>query len=396
MIDACELTIDRPVQEGSQLRYSATFRSPRQEPTTFWYSIDQGFQDAIAARADPFVLGSLLQAMRVGLPLRVRGAPVSTSLLANLEEFQQAWEGWRQLHPIEIVPEDGEQDEDAARAAIAGFSGGVDSAFTVYRHRTGRCGRRRRPLEAALMVHGFDIPLDDPEGFQAASRRARRMLDSLNLELITVETNVRVMHPDWEDFHGLALASALTLLSRRFGAGLIAGSGSYPSLVIPWGSNPVTDWMMGSRTFGIIHDGAGATRLDKVRLLAGWKAAVENLRCCWIGLPRDRNCGQCLKCVLTLLMFRCLNVEPLCFDAPATPEVIRRALENYPLDPFSRQDVQDILKVATVRNITEPWVPVLRRALRRRPLTRRLRHLPARLAKTLTGRKLSRPLDIDS
>ena len=74
--------------DGS-MRVSAELRSPRRAEEELWYELDQGDQRAVVARADPFVVASLVLAMHEGCDLDVRGAPVSRSLLRNLEAFQQ-------------------------------------------------------------------------------------------------------------------------------------------------------------------------------------------------------------------------------------------------------------------------------------------------------------------
>ncbi|BAP57501.1 hypothetical protein THII_3204 [Thioploca ingrica] len=53
---------------------------------------------------------------------------------------------------------------------ITPFSGGVDSCFTVYRHHYGIGSRLQRHLTTAVMAHGLDIPLHQPEVFENAKR----------------------------------------------------------------------------------------------------------------------------------------------------------------------------------------------------------------------------------
>lgn len=192
-----------------------------------WYQLPEQYMPWITTSADPFVIGSLFQVMQQGCPLRVHSA-VSPSLLANLEEFQAIWSAWRpkHLHPVEISADLEQEPEAGSRGdqAIASFSGGVDSCFTAYRHRTNQCGRQHRELCAGLMVHGFDIPLAD-DSFEKALKKSAMMMQSIGMECIPMATNFReVSTIDWEDSFGTGIASCLHILGSRFSTGIIASS----------------------------------------------------------------------------------------------------------------------------------------------------------------------------
>jgi hypothetical protein len=241
---------------------------------------------------------------------------------------------------------------------IACFSGGIDSAYSLYQ--LAKNGLEQTGLQpAALMVHGFDIPLQDGEGFKQAVIRSRRMVDSLHVPLILMQSNIRSAFRSWSTSFGCCVAAALTVLSGKFVRGLIAGHGRHLSQ-IPWGSTPLTDPLLGSSDFPIIHDGA-ATRLDKVRALCDWPAALENLRFCWQLKPASGNCGQCTKCILTAIEFRCAGVEPACFAAPVSDQAIIDALERYEPSPVSDIFFQEALDACLAAGMTEPWIPSLQR-----------------------------------
>jgi hypothetical protein len=213
------------------------------------------------------------------------------------------------------------------------------------------------------MAHGFDIPHEDKEGFRKASERSEQMLQSLNVPLILMQTNVRAIFGDWELSHGAAAAAALTLLSRKFSTGLIPSSATYHLPLIPWGSNPLTDPMLGSDSFEIAHDGARASRLSKVRALCGWPDATERLRFCFMNTPPDGNCGRCMKCILTALEFKCANVDPGCFAEPVTEEVIIEALDRYEPNPIGDVLFREVLTTALSQQRTEAWVPRLEKVV---------------------------------
>lgn len=371
----CDLQILDPVTVDDRVERAAILGLPGRRGQRIWFSVEERHRALLSDRADPFVLAALRHAVRRGRSLHVRGAPTSPSLLANLEELQLAWRQWHGTHPVELESDEVAEGAPSDAGALVAFSGGVDSAYTLYGHGAGRAGRRSTPLSAAVMVHGFDIPLDDVDGFAGASARARRMTDSLGVELVSVSTNVRTLNRPWPNFHGPALAATLTLLSARSSAGLIASSGSYFPLVLPWGSNPISDPLLGSESFAIRHDGAGATRTEKLQALASWPEAMDSLRVCWSGPRNDRNCGTCRKCVTLALMCRSLGIEPRFFDGPISERAIMTTVRRAPDDEHTAEYRRLTLEAATRRGIDERWVRSTRWTLRRHRLRRAWREL---------------------
>ena len=259
----CGLSVNAPTVDNGIVHCSAQLSIPGSEPQEVWFRLPSQHLSDVTRRADPFIIAALFPAIQSGRALHVTGAAASRSLLRNLTEFQNVWRAWRGLNVIKI---DAETEPDGGAIdgpSLACFSGGIDSAFTIYRYAGKRRDRRAHAGLTALMVHGFDIPADDTEGFRRAAERAQRMLESLDVPVIVMRTNVRTIFPDWELSHGTAVAAALTLLSGKFSTGLIPSTGTYHLPLIPWGSTPLTDPMLGSRNFDIFHDGAGASRLRK-------------------------------------------------------------------------------------------------------------------------------------
>ena len=170
-------------------------------------------QPALTDSCDPFVLPAVFLAMQRKANLVVHGQ-VSPSLLKNLAEFQTAWASWRPgvYTPVEIsADEERECQLGPERGVLAAFSGGMDSTFTVWRHHNGLAGRQSLKIQAGLMLHGFDIPLNQPEAFARAAHKARLLLDSLGIKLITLVTNLKKSEVNFNDAHPALLASCMML-----------------------------------------------------------------------------------------------------------------------------------------------------------------------------------------
>ncbi|MGQ4647675.1 hypothetical protein [Lyngbya aestuarii] len=342
---------------------SVAIEFPNQSRTYLWYQVPVEYSSLISSNCDQFVVATVMLAMSCSADLVVHGT-VSPSLLNNLAEFQATWACWlpKRYQPIEIKPEAERETTrvNASQKAISAFSGGVDSCFTSWRHRTGCCGRQQRNLQAALMVHGFDIPLRQKSVFNRAVAKSKEMLSSLAVELIPMATNFRELKQDWEEVYGAAVASCLMLLQGGYGIGMIPSGPSYKALILPHGSNPITDRLLSSGAFQIVHDGTGASRLEKIRQIANWPEALKNLRVCWEGSQLDRNCGKCEKCIRTVLSFRAMGLNlPPCFDDDVTEaQVLALKVPRAQLLEFDR-----ILEMAKATEISDSWVNVLEKCI---------------------------------
>jgi hypothetical protein len=364
---------------GEKLRASALIELPDGEKKELWYTLPGEYGGSITESHDHFLLGVLLTAMRKRCDVHIHGT-VSPFLLENLEEFQAVWANWlpKRYSTIGMAADvEAERGWIPQERAIAAFSGGVDSAFTVWRHYKDRCGRLRKPIQAGLMVRGFDIPVQEEEIFDRAADKSRRMLQSVGMELIPMATNYRDFGDDWLDSHGIATTSCLMLLQGGFTTGLIASTEPYNSLVLPWGSNPLTDRLLSSRSFTSIHDGASFTRSTKVKGITDWPEALANLRVCWQGDLKDRNCGVCEKCIRTILNFRAVGAElPACFEQDVSDRQIA-GLRN--LNPVQVAYLEEILNTAGERGMQESWVTALKACIaanqppRRRPILMRVK-----------------------
>jgi len=317
--------------------------------------------------------------MKTGEDVLVHGR-VSPSLLENLEVLQQAWSTWRpkRYRRVEVrATTESEPDLPDRDGAISGFSGGVDSCFTAFRHARGVTTRFPQPLRASVMVHGFDIPLDDVEGYRRATAKAERQLATLGLELYRASTNWRELPVSWIDSFGAVVASVLSLYQGGFRAGLLASGvpfGAYRSIVE--GSNPLTDPLLSSAAFRIVADGPGFRRIDKIAALAQWPEGLPDLRVCSRNTVRDQNCCVCEKCIRNILSFRAQGLDrPACFPKDVSDEQIMG------LVPI-KQIMIDVGYASIEELATEhgfgatSWVRTLRRAISQSMMHHKLRTVP--------------------
>ena len=315
----CVLVDDlRGKQTDGSIELAATIRIGEARQNV-WFRVDG---PPVSGSANPFLAVALIPAMRRGLPLRIEGR-ISPRVLRGADRVQQTMSVWNEnlrsidVQAREIVPSTRASDD----AGGAFFSGGVDSFYTVQKHRD--------RLTHLIFVHGFDIPLGHAAFRKRVSAALRRAARELELEFVEVETNLRHFadpHASWaRDYHGSAMAAVALLLAPRFRKIYIPSSYGY-SFLFPHGSHPGLDPLWSSESVEIVHDGCEATRFEKVEALASWGTALRTLRVCWQLEDGVYNCCECRKCLWTMAFLRaCGALERAeTFDQPLDLAALRR------------------------------------------------------------------------
>lgn len=342
-----------------RIRIESNFTVRRLSNRDIFFEVDTGVSKGLPL-LDPYLAPMVMLAMRSRSDLHIKGS-VSLKALRNAHEFQDAWHCWvpdkYQKREIQVDAVERQWDISCERAVQA-FSGGVDAIFTAWRHLKGNRESTRYPLERAAFVHGFDISLTDNSKFSIAADKCRKILHPSGIDLSVVRTNIKeAIKIDWEHFHGSAIGCALGMFAPDYNIGLVASSGHYSSLTIPWGSSPLTDHLCSGAMMDIIHDGAGFTRNQKIAEIAQWSTAMENLRVCWEGEDTSKNCGVCEKCVRTALGFLAQGF--------AVPSSLKQDLGEKDIASASvSSSVQmtrfrELYELATQRGMKAPWVTAL-------------------------------------
>jgi hypothetical protein len=243
---------------------------------------------------------------------------VSPLLAGNLETIRDIYAAWIDGgHQIPLNYERSPNIATAASGVSLFFSGGVDSFYSLIKHRD--------EVENLVLVHGFDIPLADTATFALTEAQAREAARLFGKRLIVVRTNLHFEQPkmpcNWGMYHGAGLEAVAHALAPNHGRIYIASSYSYADLH-PWGSHPLLDPLWSTEALQIAHDG-GETRMDKLRTLVQYPEALARLRVCLENLG-DYNCGICEKCLRTMLGLQALGVDrSAAFPDTLTPQLVR-------------------------------------------------------------------------
>jgi hypothetical protein len=387
-----ELTGIRTMEAPSphRVRLVGDVRYDRGAPAAeaIWYEVPEELAGGLSRTGNPWLACLLPIAAAIGEPLRIR-VPVDALLLRGASEILAIWSAWYpRLRVVPVEADTGATPAGGTRSA-AFFTGGVDSFYTALRHAP---GTRAPRVDELLTIGGLDIPLDHE---QAGSRRRERLrvaASRMGLGFSEIATNVketRLREADWHDLsHGAGIVSAGLALEGRYKWLLIASTKPYRSLQ-PLGSHPMTDPLLSTGGTRVIHDGASDGRGEKIAFISRFDVAMDALHVCYRGKD-DANCGECEKCLRTLLWLELSGCRTACRTFSFGALDLGRVEKIYllpSLQPYYRE-----LRGAAARAGRRDVVRAVDRSARRSTVRRQM----VRLAENLRGRRLlwraARPL----
>jgi len=276
-----------------------------------WFRASQG---PLASGPEPFLAATLVPAMRAGGPLEIPTA-VSPKLLDSTDKIQEIFHCWYPDYkkiPIDAPGKPGGAPPDG-RGVGCFFSGGVDSYYSVLRH--------QEEITTLILVHGFDIELENVALRQRVTAMIREAAERLGKHLIEIETNLRDFcdaYANWPTHQfGAALAAVAMMLAPQLRKVYFPASLSYRDLT-PCGSHPLIDPLWSTEEMEVILDGLAVTRLQKVARVASSEVAMKSLRVCWENPEGAYNCCKCEKCLRTMIELQIHDALHKCtaFDHP--------------------------------------------------------------------------------
>ena len=266
--------------------------------TTLWFGVD-GTQEAYLAlgRADAFVMALLPGAMRGGHEI-VCQDPMSERLhhqLVNALIPTLAFAG-ELYRPIKITAPLTAEKLTNRGAVGTGFSGGVDSLYTIMSHGADS----ELPLTHIAVFNNGHIWEKDV--FQTLCRYARRFAEEQGLTMTAVDSNIHdalgERFLDVQSFRNIACALAL---GRLFSVYLLSSAYDAAHFKLNFRDTPYFDLLtarcVSTEALAFYHSGEEVTRAEKLAALSEWEPSWRWLHPCFRnGIDRP-NCGHCKKCV---------------------------------------------------------------------------------------------------
>ena len=308
---------------------------------TVWFESEDSI---LRISPEAFACAFLIPAMKLGGALCVEG-DVSNVWKKNTDALQQLFSEWWGFPTIGIEAGRCEQAAVSGRTALF-FSGGVDSFYSLL--------RSEMAIDELILVHGFDLALDETERFQDIRQHLAAVAEACGKPLRIIKTNLRE-HPlieqaGWGKTHGGALAAVAHSLD---GVSSVVVSSSYSRKIsTPWGSHWQSDRFWSSEQMQLIHFGELVLRSDKMRSIADEPLVQQHLRVCWKNRNEHLNCCSCEKCVRTMILLesvgklRNFRSFPLKDDLPEMIRTVRYAqvglLPVY--EDFLKRDLPEVTR----------------------------------------------------
>ena len=348
--------------------------------TVIWEDCDQPQKDIyieteapftadISCNPHAFLVGCLIPAMYFGEKRIVLDAAICPGLKEGLETVMSLimeWSGGH-LHPFSIEAKTSSSVQYGEKKRQAGLflSGGIDSLAALRANKLTYPEMHPGAIKDCLFVHGFDIGGVVQRGmkyhvFERAKTAMSRVVKDANVNLIPIYTNIRHLCDErelWlEKFFGAVLASVAHAFASRVELVYIASSYDIPNLV-PCGSHPMLDPEYSSFDMRIRHRDLPLSRLDKLRIVAGWDVALNNIRVCLANVQDRMNCGKCEKCVRTmlgLLAIGALDKTESFVEDDVSPDLLsgfsitirhRESFYRELLEPLKAQSRDDLVNV---------------------------------------------------
>ncbi len=272
---------------------------------TLYFKFNKKYKDDLVCDGSPFAAALLIPSMFRNEDLIIDGS-VSKELYDGMHRIMDMMAGWDweiKLHRIKIQAQEIKQDTGNPKKVATFFSGGVDSFYTYLKHQHDEKDR----ITHFILMNGNDIDLDNESLWKATKKTVEKIAEKAGVEVVEVESNFQYLIEPILDAgftHGGLLAGVGLCLRNGFKKIYIAATFSSAQNV-KWGSSPEIDKNWNTEQISFEHDGAEATRLDKVEWqIAKSPLALEYLRVCYMNLKGEYNCGECEKCIRTMIELR--------------------------------------------------------------------------------------------
>lgn len=339
----------KPVETESTLSIEAHVTNGREEFALWWTS--NGYP--LAQSGDPFVLAALPSSLEAGVPIHC-DAPVS--------DATRRWaKAWAQRHGIPAsevqieAPTSAPLDQGDHPLGSGAFftAGAISNAFVTRHHRT---------LTHLVHVHGFSLPLHDIDGRRSVSENVTAAAHRWELNTIELTTNLRTWsdprHAWFGGYREIALVAAEAALSPTLEWCATPGK-PHPTPLLAQGSfgNRVTP----TGSLGQKPDAAEIDRIAAVGQVASDRDALHSLWVCDDPRNHGSNCGQCQRCVETMVLLQAEGVLDHCpaFRSRLDLHRLRRLVPSH---PRTRETFAAALERLQVRG-TDPLLAGVLRAV---------------------------------
>lgn len=354
--------------EDEKVRLTADVLTPDQPERTLYYEVDAAYGECLCMeRSDPFVLGLLAYAMLNEYDITCK-VPVSEQLYYQLTTYliPIVSKNVPHYHHIVIRAPLADQDIVSKGGVGTGFSGGVDSYYTVLKHlHPATPSFQLTHLLFANIGALTHISTHANQIFAEKSKRMSVMAAQLGLPLVTVDTN-------YLDFFGAvtvektggpdALKTCSCVYALRklfktyyFGSGMELERFTF-SAVDPALYDILTLQTISVNSLWFYSSGAEASRMEKLEYIVDHPIVQKTLTVC-----ADSNCNRCNKCIRTMMELYALKKLDHFADVFDVPDFKQHLATRFATNLARKQEYvdgynQDTLRMAKQNHVRIPWL----------------------------------------
>lgn len=265
-------------------------------------------------RSDAFVLALLELAMEKKCDIEYQ-APLSETLKYQLEQYliTVCSRKFKALSPIKLIGETTDEVPKSLGVAGTGFSGGVDSFYSILSHLDIEYSSKR-VTHVLLAVNGAALTgMSDAlnqEWFEELKCKLEPITKELGVEFICVNSNISLLIQYKKILKGgdvIITSSFVHALRKLYGTYYWASG--YEADILEFSDDdgclmePFAVPLMSVEGLRFYHSGCEVNRVEKVSYIADNPIVQKSLTVC--GEPE--NCGYCVKCLRTMTELYSLN-----------------------------------------------------------------------------------------
>jgi hypothetical protein len=342
------------IKDSGTIRAEAliTWEESDRRPFRFFVQTVDTYQDFIWPDPNSFLIASLLVAWNSGESRILIHESLCPVLVNNLEGVFMMLKSW---YPNDFGPPPMIETMKSIKAslpvgkgAISLMSGGIDSLCLLRANKLNFPDNHPNAIRAILPIDQTEFPAKDDNElrkiFEGRMKALKPVALDAAVDIIPACTNMWWLNPDGYFYGQKSYSSLLSAITSMFGEGFHKGyiASSYDAAFSakPWGSHPQLDAYYSTSHFHMENSGTEMTRFRKVKLVADWPVAFQNIRVCQNDDSGSTNCGTCEKCIRTLLMLEAIGKLRECKAFPRNQ--IDVELVNY-LEKYDMLYSTDIL-----------------------------------------------------
>lgn len=320
-----------------------------------YFETDEEFSQSLSCNPHAFLIACAIPALHYGEERVFIDAEICSELREGLSVAMGWLRHWFQpdREPLQIEAKTRSNIPARSGPERAGFlfSAGIDSLATLRANRLNYSEEHPLSIKDGLLVYGLEM--DDPKAFEYVVNSLSDLAPKISITLIPVYTNHYLHYRDedsragftfwWERYEGAALAAVAHAFARRFKVVSIASDYDIPNLR-PFGSHPLLVPNYSSSDLRIQLYGSHLSRFARTKLVADWGVPLKHIRVCnlyRLYRPGELNCGECDKCIRTMLALLALGVLDQTSAFPEndlSPELLHRGMKLGPITtPFYKE-----------------------------------------------------------